>query len=72
MQWHPTILSKIALVPQRTMASYTRNNLGAGYEDGDFIAMFAGCTPNGEYNCEDTARPYFKKWQDAVGDYFLN
>lgn len=66
VQWHPTMLSKIALVPQRTLASYTRKNLGAGYEEGDFVAMFMGCTAKGEYNCEDTAMPYFKKWKELT------
>lgn len=66
VQWHPTILSKIALVPQRTMASYIRSNLGAGYEEGDFIAMFTGCTASGEFNCEDIAMPFFKKWQELI------
>lgn len=67
MQWHPTILSKIALVPQRTMASYVRENLGSGYQDGDFVALFAGCTPSGEYSCEVMASPFFKRWQELVG-----
>jgi mannan polymerase II complex MNN11 subunit len=48
------------------MASYTRDNLGAGYEDGDFVAMFTGCTTSGEFNCEDTAMPYYKRWQELA------
>lgn len=66
VQWHPTILSKIALVPQRTMASYRFDKLGAAYEEGDFVVMFMACTAKGGNNCEDTAMPYFKKWQELV------
>ncbi|KAF4121970.1 mannan polymerase II complex MNN11 subunit [Geosmithia morbida] len=52
VQWHPTILSKVALVPQRKMAAYVYSNLGDAYQEGDFVAMLTGCSPQGENSCE--------------------
>jgi mannan polymerase II complex MNN11 subunit len=60
VQWHPTILSKIALIPQRQLGTYTRGNLGEGYQDGDFVVVFAGCSPTGQNSCEQEAEPYYK------------
>ncbi|EMC96851.1 glycosyltransferase family 34 protein [Baudoinia panamericana UAMH 10762] len=57
VQWHGTILAKLALVPQRVMNSYTRE-VGGGdssglYQEGDFVANFHGCANNGNRNCEE-------------------
>ena len=65
VQWHPTILSKLALVPQRTMASYTRMDLGDTYQDGDFVVMFAGCLAKSYEGCEKDAEPYMQVWRQA-------
>ena len=65
MQWHPTILSKIAMIPQQSMASYNRKNLGAGFQDGDFVVMFAGCVAKGQRSCETESQQYLKKWQGS-------
>ena len=65
MQWHPTILSKIALIPQRSMASYYRKNLGAGFQDGDFVVMFPGCAAKGSKSCEAESQQYLEKWQSS-------
>ncbi|KAF7563096.1 hypothetical protein G7046_g1035 [Stylonectria norvegica] len=56
VQWHPTILSKLALVPQRSIASYTRTDLGTPYQDGDFVVMFPGCAKQGLESCEEESK----------------
>ena len=66
MQWHPTIFSRIALVPQRTIASYTHTQLGDGYQEGDFVAMFKGCSISGDSSCEKESQWYWEKFQQAM------
>ena len=66
MQWHPTILSKIALVPQRTIASYAHANLGDVYKEGDFVVMLKGCSVSGETSCENESKWYWKKFQQNL------
>ncbi|KAH7319656.1 glycosyltransferase family 34 protein [Stachybotrys elegans] len=63
VQWHPTILSKLALIPQRTLASYTRTDMGDVYQAGDFVVMFPGCQPTGDKSCEAESANYLQKWK---------
>ncbi|OAA69622.1 Galactosyl transferase [Cordyceps fumosorosea ARSEF 2679] len=67
VQWHPTILSKLALVPQRTFASYSKPTLGEQYQEGDFIAMFAGCSNIGRESCEVESGHFWEKWKANFG-----
>jgi mannan polymerase II complex MNN11 subunit len=66
VQWHPTILSKLALVPQRTLGPYTRTDQGDAYQDGDFVVMFTGCTKSGEQSCETVSASYYQKWSSSL------
>ncbi|KAM5350477.1 hypothetical protein ACJ41O_006982 [Fusarium nematophilum] len=61
VQWHPTILSKLALVPQRTFASYARNKEGNSYRDGDFVALMIDCTITGATSCDKLSHYYQKQ-----------
>ena len=79
VQWHPTILAKIALVPQRLMNSYsievgpakskdndqlqTQNAL---FQDGDLLVHFHGCRAAPERDCEKEMKPYYENWQREV------
>lgn len=67
VQWHGTILAKLALIPQRTFNSYTHNPLGtdiAGmYSEGDFVANFIGCDRN-KRSCADEMQPFFDLLED--------
>ncbi|KAI9680206.1 MAG: hypothetical protein M1829_001443 [Trizodia sp. TS-e1964] len=75
VQWHATILTSLALVPQRTMSSY--NSLHRAndakkslYEDGDFVIHFAGCdekAEKAEMNCEKDMALFYAKWKEATG-----
>ncbi len=64
VQWHPTILSKLALVPQRIMNSYSATgNLTSTYAKGDFVVRFDGCEQAGERSCEKESESYMKAWR---------
>ncbi|OAR02862.1 hypothetical protein LLEC1_01751 [Akanthomyces lecanii] len=67
VQWHPTVLSKLALVPQRTFASYSKPTLGEQYQEGDFVAMFAGCSHTGGESCEVESGQFWEKWKASFG-----
>ncbi|PTB63024.1 glycosyltransferase family 34 protein [Trichoderma citrinoviride] len=66
VQWHPTILSKLALVPQRALGPYTRTDQGDAYQDGDFVVMFTGCAKSGPQSCETESANYYQKWSSSV------
>ncbi|KAL9051075.1 MAG: hypothetical protein Q9162_006248 [Coniocarpon cinnabarinum] len=58
VQWHGTVLMKMALVPQRLLNSYTTTEGEGQYEDGDFVANFRGCDNAGSgRSCEKETEP---------------
>jgi mannan polymerase II complex MNN11 subunit len=67
VQWHPTILSKLALVPQHIMNAYNKGDTaakGETFKDGDFVVRFGGCEQIGR-DCVAEAAPYSKQWKTA-------
>ncbi|KAI7660834.1 hypothetical protein KC318_g9827, partial [Hortaea werneckii] len=69
VQWHGTILAKLALVPQKVLNSYTRDSGGSGssdglYSDGDFVANFHGCARDSGRNCEEEMDPLMTRWRE--------
>ncbi|KAN0113010.1 glycosyltransferase family 34 protein [Hyaloscypha variabilis] len=64
VQWHPTILSKLALIPQRIMNAYSKADAaGDGtYKDGDLVIRFAGCDKGGR-DCAAEAEPFSRQWK---------
>jgi mannan polymerase II complex MNN11 subunit len=76
VQWHPTILAKLVLVPQRTMNSYniriesTENPDAAKdeglYQDGDFLVVLKGCADTEERDCEKEMQPYWDTWSSRI------
>lgn len=65
VQWHPTILSKLVLVPQRQMNSYgkaSNTDESGAYKDGDFVIRFHGCEQAGR-DCATEADPFSKQWR---------
>ncbi|TVY73578.1 putative alpha-1,2-galactosyltransferase [Lachnellula suecica] len=65
VQWHPTILSKLVLIPQRTMNSYAKGSNtdeSGAYKDGDFVIRFHGCESSGR-DCAAEADPFSKQWR---------
>lgn len=69
VQWHPTILTKLALVPQRVMNAYhpiSAAQQGSDiYQDGDFVVRFAGCELDASRDCEREMEGYYEKWRAA-------
>ncbi|PSR90507.1 galactosyl transferase GMA12/MNN10 family-domain-containing protein [Coniella lustricola] len=66
VQWHPTILSKLALVPQRTINSYSSASRGEEYQTGDLAVRFPACTKSSKSpTCEAEAEPYAMVWRSA-------
>ncbi|KAK0613768.1 galactosyl transferase GMA12/MNN10 family-domain-containing protein [Immersiella caudata] len=63
VQWHPTVLARLALVPQKTLNTYSRASKGVEYQDGDFVVVFNGCTSTQE--CDADAHRYVYRWQSA-------
>ncbi|PKY02636.1 subunit of Golgi family mannosyltransferase complex [Aspergillus campestris IBT 28561] len=66
VQWHPTILARLALIPQRAINAYSRDSTGAvadgTYKDGDLIIRFNGCDTELSRSCEKEMDPYYHLW----------
>ncbi|GKZ19178.1 hypothetical protein AbraIFM66951_008012 [Aspergillus brasiliensis] len=66
VQWHPTILARLALVPQRTINAYSKDSNGAAvdgvYKEGDFVIRFLGCDTDTRRSCEKEMEPYYRLW----------
>ncbi|KAL9003038.1 MAG: hypothetical protein Q9188_004070 [Gyalolechia gomerana] len=72
VQWHPTILTKLALVPHRLLNSYSvdissRGGKDVMYKDGDFVARFVGCELDQNRDCEKEFEPYYDIWKRSIG-----
>ncbi|KAL8722433.1 MAG: hypothetical protein Q9181_007490 [Wetmoreana brouardii] len=68
VQWHPTILTKLALIPQRLLNSYnvdiaSRGGKDAMYKDGDFVVRLVACEADPNRNCEKEFEEYYDKWK---------
>ena len=66
MQWHPTILSRLAIIPQRVLNAYSRGDIAGKthvWKDGDFVINFAGCSGPDAPMCENEAEPFMRQWQ---------
>ncbi|MCJ1268041.1 hypothetical protein MMC22_007927 [Lobaria immixta] len=71
VQWHPTILTKLALIEQRLLNSYSidiasRGGKGAMYQENDFIVRLVGCELDSQRNCEKEMDPFYQQWKKAV------
>jgi len=68
VQWHPTILTKLSLVPQRTLNSYTVNIESRGGDEvtdreGDFVVRAVGCELDKNRDCAKEMDPWFQQWK---------
>ncbi|KAG9953067.1 glycosyltransferase family 34 protein, partial [Aureobasidium melanogenum] len=66
VQWHGTILAKLALVPQRILNSYTQGPAEGIYNEGDFVANFHGCIRDSKRNCEAEMQPLLTRWREIT------
>ncbi|KAK8133918.1 glycosyltransferase family 34 protein [Apiospora sp. TS-2023a] len=67
VQWHPTILSKLAIVPQRLINAYSKGQ-GELYKDDDIVVRFPGCLfGSNPSECEEEAKKFLPTWQKSFG-----
>jgi mannan polymerase II complex MNN11 subunit len=78
VQWHPTILAKVALVEQRLMNSYNfayepKEGLDgnirkhdAMWQAGDFVVNLKDCDITEARDCDREMSDYFARWQKEV------
>jgi len=67
VQWHSTVLSRLALVPQRTLNSYTQGQGQEQYKDGDFVAHLHGCDKDAvRRSCESEALPLYEHFVSSL------
>lgn len=66
VQWHPTILSKMAIVDQRLINAYSKDTKGEEYKDGDLAVRFPGCAEAGAQVCETESQAFVQAWQRVV------
>ncbi|KAL4887060.1 alpha-1,6-mannosyltransferase subunit [Aspergillus karnatakaensis] len=66
VQWHPTVLARIALIPQRVINAYSKDSPSAAvdgtYKDGDLIIRFFGCDMDPKRSCESELDAYYNLW----------
>jgi mannan polymerase II complex MNN11 subunit len=65
VQWHPTILSKLALIPQRIINSYSKDNNGEAYKDGDIAVRFPDCGQKDPHDCESESSRFAQQWRTS-------
>ncbi|RJE23062.1 Alpha-1,6-mannosyltransferase subunit [Aspergillus sclerotialis] len=70
VQWHPTVLARMAVVPQRTLNAYSRDSTGAAidgtYKEGDLVLRFFGCDLDAKRSCEGEMEPFYNLWKKKV------
>ncbi|MCJ1236642.1 hypothetical protein MMC14_004624 [Varicellaria rhodocarpa] len=71
VQWHPTILTKLALIPQRHLNSYSVEIASRGgkevmYQDGDFIVRAVGCEKDNNRHCDREMDPWYHRWKNEL------
>lgn len=78
VQWHPTILAKLAIVPQRLMNSYNfayaqregrdgeMRKHDAMWQPGDFVVNLRDCDYTEGRNCDKEMATYFAGWKSDV------
>ncbi|KAI9799239.1 MAG: hypothetical protein M1833_004117 [Piccolia ochrophora] len=71
VQWHPTVLAKLALVPQNVMNSYSADTSKEGskgvglYQDNEFVIHFSGCATDVKRDCEKELWDFYKVWESV-------
>lgn len=65
VQWHPTILSRLSLVPQNTINSYSRSETGEEYTPGELVVRFADCIKKTSKTCEAEAQRFTQMWRSS-------
>ncbi|EMR61794.1 putative glycosyltransferase family 34 protein [Eutypa lata UCREL1] len=69
VQWHPTILSRLAVLPQHSINAYSRGDRGEQYKDGDIAVRFAHCFGTGEKSCAKEADRFVHQWRTSFNSH---
>jgi mannan polymerase II complex MNN11 subunit len=65
VQWHPTILSKLAIVPQSAINAYSQTEKGDKFTPGDLVVRFVECDKKSTQNCYTEAKPFEQQWRTS-------
>ncbi|KAK4135638.1 glycosyltransferase family 34 protein [Trichocladium antarcticum] len=65
VQWHPTVLAKLAIVDQDVINAYSKKTNGVEYKDGDIAVRLAECAAVGPEACEAEAQSFVQQWRKA-------
>jgi mannan polymerase II complex MNN11 subunit len=69
VQWHGTILAKLALVPQNIINAYVSgpaNKKHGQYKDGDLVASFPGCDRKKDSSCAQEMKPFLEEAEEKA------
>ncbi len=69
VQWHPTILSKMAILPQGMINAYSKSTHGEQYKDGDIAVRFTHCYGTGEKSCAKEADRFVHQWRTSFNSH---
>ncbi|KAL8914715.1 MAG: hypothetical protein Q9171_000728 [Xanthocarpia ochracea] len=72
VQWHPTILTKLALIPHRLLNTYNVDIASRGgkdnlYKEGDFVVRLVGCETDPKRSCEDEFDEFYRRLKKGKG-----
>lgn len=82
VQWHPTVLAKLAMVDQRLINSYNtqsdkseveleanrlRGMHDSQYRKGDLLVNFRGCAESKDRDCEQEIKDFYTDWKRIAG-----
>ncbi|KAK0705364.1 glycosyltransferase family 34 protein [Lasiosphaeris hirsuta] len=65
VQWHPTILARLALVDQRIINSYSKDTKGQGWQPGDIAVRFSDCSAAHTGTCEAESQRFNSQWRTS-------
>lgn len=69
VQWHPTLLSRLAIVDQRVLNSYAKGPKEGEYKDGDLAVRFPDCAASGAKTCEIESQAFVQAWRRVFAAY---
>ncbi|KAK3387204.1 galactosyl transferase GMA12/MNN10 family-domain-containing protein [Podospora didyma] len=65
VQWHPTILARLALIDQRIINAYSKGTKGAEYKAGDIVVRFVDCLATSPKACETESQKFSQQWRTS-------
>ncbi|KAK4166161.1 family 34 putative glycosyltransferase [Cladorrhinum sp. PSN259] len=65
VQWHPTILARMAIIDQRLLNSYSQRIKGVEYKEGDFAVRLVDCLAAGVQACVTESQKFVQQWRTS-------